>query len=145
MLTFEGDEKSELDTKRKGMRSRWSLRSNRFELRTLAGLDANDSGKSHRLSARLQFSAPDSGDPAWENSRQADCEYRQTHVYFLQLATFFVTKKAPVVEVVFFGSNLFWVYLCNRLVLPTPRKRKEETERNDQRGQNGSRAECKET
>jgi hypothetical protein len=23
--------------------------------------------------------------------------------------TFFVTKKAPVVEVVFFGSNLFWV------------------------------------
>ena len=89
MLTFEGDEKSELDTKRKGMRSRWSLRSNRFELRTLAGLDANDSGKSHRLSARLQFSAPDSGDPAWENSRQADCEYRQTHVYFLQLATDF--------------------------------------------------------
>lgn len=34
--------------------------------------------------------------------------------------TFFVTKKAPVVEVVFLGSNLFWVYLCNRLVLPTP-------------------------
>lgn len=34
--------------------------------------------------------------------------------------TFFVTKNAPVVEVVFFGSNLPWVYLCSRLVLPTP-------------------------
>lgn len=34
--------------------------------------------------------------------------------------TFFVTKNAPVVDVVFLGSNLFWVYRCNRLVLPTP-------------------------
>lgn len=31
-----------------------------------------------------------------------------------------MTKNAPVVEVVFLGSNLFWVYRCNRLVLPTP-------------------------
>lgn len=35
--------------------------------------------------------------------------------------SFFVTKRAPVVEVVFFGSNLFWVYRWRRLVLPTPR------------------------
>ena len=34
--------------------------------------------------------------------------------------TFLVTKNAPVVEVVFLGSNLFWVYRYNRLVLPTP-------------------------
>ena len=34
--------------------------------------------------------------------------------------TFFVTKNAPVVEVVFLGSNLFWVYLRKRLVFPTP-------------------------
>lgn len=34
--------------------------------------------------------------------------------------TFFVTKNAPVVEVVFLGSNLFWVYRYNKLVFPTP-------------------------
>lgn len=33
---------------------------------------------------------------------------------------FFEINSAPVVEVVFFGSNLFWVYRYNRLVLPTP-------------------------
>ena len=37
--------------------------------------------------------------------------------------TFFVTKNAPVVDVVFLGSNLPWVYLCRRLVLPTPAQR----------------------
>ena len=36
------------------------------------------------------------------------------------LYTFFVTKKAPVVDVVFLGSNLSWVYRCNKLVFPTP-------------------------
>ena len=36
------------------------------------------------------------------------------------LYTFFVTKNAPVVDVVFLGSNLSWVYRCNKLVLPTP-------------------------
>ena len=34
--------------------------------------------------------------------------------------TFFVTKNAPLVEVVFFGSNLFCVYRWSKLVLPTP-------------------------
>jgi hypothetical protein len=33
---------------------------------------------------------------------------------------FFVTKNAPVVDVVLLGSNLSWVYRCSRLVLPTP-------------------------
>ena len=36
------------------------------------------------------------------------------------LYTFFVTKNAPVVDVVFLGSNFAWVYRCNKLVFPTP-------------------------
>ena len=34
--------------------------------------------------------------------------------------TFLVTKKAPVVDVTFLGSNLFCVYRWSRLVFPTP-------------------------
>lgn len=33
-----------------------------------------------------------------------------------------MTKNAPVVDVVFLGSNLSWVYRCNKLVFPTPEK-----------------------
>jgi hypothetical protein len=36
------------------------------------------------------------------------------------MSIFLVTKKAPVVEVVFLGSNLFCVYRCSKLVFPTP-------------------------
>ena len=44
------------------------------------------------------------------------------------LYTSFVTKDAPVGVVVFFETNLFWVYRCNKLVFPTPGGKREEGE-----------------
>lgn len=43
---------------------------------------------------------------------------RRTRIPFTYI--FLEMNSAPVVEVVFLGSNLFWVYRYNRLVLPTP-------------------------
>ena len=45
---------------------------------------------------------------------------RRTRIPFTYI--FLEMNSAPVVEVVFLGSNLFWVYRYNRLVLPTPSK-----------------------
>lgn len=43
--------------------------------------------------------------------------------------TFFVTKDAPVEEIVLFESNLPWIYRCNKLVFPTPEGEKRGEER----------------